>query len=248
MTLSFIVVTLGAVGAIAGTGALAARCARLPRIFMIAWTVAICGLAIAMASQALGHLIGYSGAIFRAMELGGQAIAPLALSLALAEIVALSIPARFAMRLAVSAIGLVVVVILGTDPLNTSATFSRAWPDPRLFYQVIPKGLIGFVAAFTMVAALIAGSLAVHRWSRDRSPAWVTRPALAGVASAGCVALPGVSMAAHLGLPPKDLFAACCAVGAGLTWWAARMAEHGGLAQAPVAPDGGIAYVASVSR
>jgi hypothetical protein len=195
-----------------------------------------------MACQALGHLIGYSDPMFRVMELGGQAIAPLALCLALVEVVGWSTPARFATRLAVAAIAVVAVAVLGTDPLNTGASFGMAWPDPSVFYQVIPRGLIEFLAAFTIATALVTGSLVMYRASRGRSPAQVTRPALAGVAGAVLVALPGVSRAAHLPLPPKDLFAACCALAAGLTWWAARMAEHGGLAQAPVGPDGGIVY------
>ncbi len=57
------------------------------------------------------------------------------------------------MRLAVSAIGVIVLVILGTDPLSASSTLSTSWPDPSGFYQLIPLGLIDFVAAFTVATA-----------------------------------------------------------------------------------------------
>jgi hypothetical protein len=65
MTASLIVVALGAVAAAVGTGALTARCARTPRIFLIAWTAAVFGLAVALAAQSLGYLSGYSDLIFR---------------------------------------------------------------------------------------------------------------------------------------------------------------------------------------
>jgi hypothetical protein len=131
MTASLIVVALGAVIAAVGTGVLAARCARTPKIFLVAWTLAIFGLAVSLAAQALGDLAGYSDATFRAMELGAQAIAPLALSLGLVELIAWSLPGRFAMRLAVSAIGVIVLVILGTDPLSVREA-QRSWPDHPL--------------------------------------------------------------------------------------------------------------------
>ncbi len=60
MTASLIVVALGAVVAAVGTGVLAARCARTPRIFLVAWTLAVFGLAVSLAAQALGDLAGYS--------------------------------------------------------------------------------------------------------------------------------------------------------------------------------------------
>src|SRR5262245_62310691 len=142
MTTSLIVVALGAVIAAVGTGVLTARCARTPRIFLVAWTIAVFGLAVSLAAQGLGDLAGYSEPTFRAMELGAQAIAPLALSLGLVELISWGVPGRFAMRLAVSAIGVIVLVILGTDPLTGTRKLSTSWPDPAVFYNVIPLALI----------------------------------------------------------------------------------------------------------
>src|SRR5215472_8848908 len=122
MTPSFFVVALGSVAAVIGTGMLAARCARAPRLFLIAWTLALAALTIALACQVVGDLTGYSATIFRAMEVGGQAIAPLALCLGMVEVVGQSVPARFAMRLSVTAIAVVVLVILSTDTINPTAT------------------------------------------------------------------------------------------------------------------------------
>src|ERR1700757_4973754 len=128
MTGSLIVVALGAVAAAAGTGVLAARCAKAPRLFLIAWTVAIFALAVAMAAQALGYLSGFTDPIFRGTEIGAQAVAPLALCLGLVEVNGRSIVSRFLMRLAVAAIGVIVLVILGTDPLSPNITLSKSWP------------------------------------------------------------------------------------------------------------------------
>src|SRR5215469_1064795 len=120
MTASLIVSAVGAVAAAVGTGVLTARCARTPRLFLIAWTAAVFALAIALGAQTLGYLSAYTAVIFRCMGIGAQALAPLALSLGLVELIGRSVPARFLMRLAVSATGVVVLVILGTDPLGTT--------------------------------------------------------------------------------------------------------------------------------
>ena len=232
MTPSLIVVALGAVGAVAGTGMLAARCVRAPRLFLVAWTVALFGLAVALAGQTLGDLAGYSGLTFRAIELGGQAIGPLALGLGLVEIVGRSVPARFAMRLATAAIMVVVLVILGTDPLNPNITFTKRWPDPAIVYQIVPKGLIELVAAVTMVTAVLTALVVLIRRNRGRQRAEVVQPALTAAAAAAFAALPGVNMAGHLALPAKDLFAASGALAAALIVFAARAAEHRGLLEA----------------
>jgi len=244
MTPSLIVVAFGAVAAVVGTGVLAARSARAPRLFLIALTIAIFGLTVALAAQTIGDLAGYSGTIFRAMELGGQALAPLALCLGAVELIGASLPARFAMRLAASAMAVVVFVILGSDPLNPGVGFSRAWPSPALHYETIPKGLIDFLAAFTMVTALAAALVLGIRSSRGRGRAEVTQPGLVVAAAAAVVALPGLSSAARLPVPPKDLFALTCALAAGLVWFAARAADHRGLIDEPLheAGDGQAGY------
>src|SRR5258707_7624173 len=126
MTTSLIVVGLGAVAAAVGTGALAGRCVRTPRIFLIAWTLAVFGLAVALAAQPLGYLSGYSDPIFRGMEIGAQAVAPLGLCLGLVEMIGTNASGRFAMRLGLSAIGVIVLVILRNHPLSTNTPLNRS--------------------------------------------------------------------------------------------------------------------------
>ncbi len=228
MTASLIVVALGALVAAVGTGVLTARCAKTPRVFLVAWTVAVFGLAVALAAQALGYLAGFSDVMFRAMELGTQAVAPLALCLGLVELIAWGLPGRFAMRLAVSAIGVIVVVILGTDPLSTSSTLSTSWPDPAKFYQLIPLGLIDFLAAFTLATALVSALVVVARSGRGRAYEEVVRPALLASAAAIVLSLPGLMMFAHVTFG-GSVFALAAVLAAVLTWLAAVAASRRGL-------------------
>jgi quinol monooxygenase YgiN len=236
MTASLIVAVLGAAVAAVGTGVLAARSARTPRVFLVAWTIAVFGLAVALAAQALGYLAGYGDLIFRAMELGTQAVAPLTICLGLVELIALGLPGRFAMRLAVSAIGVVVLVILGTDPLSTSSTLNTSWPDPAVFYQLIPLGLIKFVAAFTLATALISALVVLARSGRGRTHEEVVRPALLACAAAIVLSLPGLMMFAHVKFG-GSVFALAAVLAAVLTWVAAVAASRRGLADDRVSAD-----------
>src|SRR5580704_4659937 len=108
---------IGAIVAAIGAGVLLARCFRQPRGDLIAFSVALLGLLIGLGSEALGYLSGFDGAMFRAMELGGQVIAPLALILGLSEIAARSGAVRFCARLYIPALALVAVVVLALDQL-----------------------------------------------------------------------------------------------------------------------------------
>ena len=211
MTPSLIVVALGAVAAAVATGVLTARCTKTPRIFLVAWTVALFWLAIALASQALGDLAGYGGPMFRAMELGLQALAPLLACLGIVELAARSLPARFAMRLAVTATGVIAVVILGSDPLNPNATFSKVFPDPAVVYEPVPKLMIEFLAVFSLVAALGAAAAMMLRSMRRSGPLDVVQPVLLAAAAVFMLALPGLFLAAHIALPAKDVFAVAAA-------------------------------------
>src|SRR5215472_8855976 len=122
--IALIVVALGAVIAAVGTGMLAAGSSQRPRIYFFAWAVALFGLAIGLGATTLGYVAGYGSLIFRAMEVGTQLIAPLALCVALVEVAGRSLAARFGMRLVVSGIAVIAVVILGTDPINPDVTFT----------------------------------------------------------------------------------------------------------------------------
>src|SRR5260370_9124489 len=228
--IALIVVALGAVIAAVGTGMIAARSSRRPRMYLIAWAVALFGLAIGLGATTLGYLAGYSALIFRAMEIGAQLITPLALCVALVEIAGQSLPARFAIRLLVSAIAVIALVILGTDPINPSVTFTSHLPDPPPHYQIAPLTVLGFLALFTAVTGGVSLVITALRSSREISRE-EARPTIVLAVATLAIALPGLS----LPLPAKDVFAARCTVAAGLLWDAGRIAGDRDLGQAPTA-------------
>src|SRR5579859_292144 len=234
MTASLIVVAVGAVAAAVGTAGLAARFSRAPSLLLGAWTVALVALTIALAAEALGYLAGFSDPVFRAAELGAQAIAPLAICLGLAELIGRSIVTRFTMRLAVSGLGVIALAIMGSDPLNPGVTLSKAWPDPAVTYQLVPAGLIKLLAAFTIFTAVSASLAVLARSRRGPDFADAVRPGLIGSGAAVVVALPGVAMLAGTSLSGGG-FALLQAAAAVLTWFAAKTAARRGLAGAGLA-------------
>ena len=231
MTAALIVVAVGAFGGAVGTAGLAARCSRAPSLLLGAWTVALFALTVALAAQALGYLAGFSDLTFRAAEIMAQAIAPLAICLGLAELIGQSIVIRFAMRLAVSAFGVIALVIMASDPLNPSVTMSKDWPDPAGTYQLVPVGLIKLLAAFTLLTALVASLAVLVRSRRGPDFADVVRPGLTGSAAAVLVAVPGVAMLGGTS-PNGNGFALALVLAAAVIWLATTIAARRGLAGA----------------
>ncbi len=231
MSLSLIVVSLGALAAVAGTGVLVTWCARSPRAYRVAWALALFGLAVALGSQLVGDLAGYDDLLFRAMELGAQMVAPLALCLGLAELAGRSVQARFGMRLTVAALGVIAVVILGTDPLSLTAPFSKTWPDPTVYYQLWPRGVLDVLASFTFVTAVVAVGVMLARSRHDDDAKAAAGPVAAASAAAALLAVPGLAMIAQLvgvSLPllGRSVFALACTGAAVLTWFAGRQAAR----------------------
>ena len=147
-----------AIGALAGlvlAGLLVRRCIRAPAIATVALLFAVAGLTVAIGAQAAGYARGFDQTTFRAVQLGAQLIAPLALAWALAELTGKSMGARFASRLALGAVTVIGAVVLATDPLN-NASFSKAWPAASVHYQIIPTALLKFIAVGTAIVAVIA--------------------------------------------------------------------------------------------
>src|SRR5213082_2023408 len=127
MSISFGVAGVAALVALVLTAMLVQRCVRMPRLDLAALAVAGLGLTVALASQAFGFDKGFTPTTFRALHLGAQLLAPMALAWALAEMTGKSLGSRFAARLALGGLTMVAAVVLASDPLS-SATFSTAWP------------------------------------------------------------------------------------------------------------------------
>jgi quinol monooxygenase YgiN len=234
MHTSLVISGLGAVVAAIGGGVLLARCFRQPRSDLIALSVALIGLLISLGSQTLGYVDGFDSAMFRAMELGGQVIAPLALVLALAEVGARSTPVRFCARLYIPSLAVVAIVVLALDQL-AQTSFSKRWPNPAVFYGTPPNYVLEFAIgpATALVALLAVWSVA----RRSGQPGWnaLLPPQLMGGAAALLLAYPALAELAayvakiHLPLS-ASVFSLACTGSAALTWLAGTR-----LAQLPMA-------------
>jgi quinol monooxygenase YgiN len=224
MHISLVISGIGAVIAAVGGGVVLARCLRQPRTDLVAFSVALLGLLISLGSQALGYLAGFDSAMFRAMELGGQVIAPLALILALSEVAAKSTAVRFCARLYIPSLGIVAVVVLALDQL-AQITFTKTWPNPAVFYGTPPNYVLEFaIGPVTAIVALIA---VVTIMRRSGQPGWNSLlPAqLMGGAAALLLAYPALAeLAAYeakIHLPTSaSVFALACTAAAALTWLA----------------------------
>ena len=221
--MSIIFSGVGALFAAVGSVMLLSRCFRGPRGDIIAWSVALLGLLVSLGAQTFGYLTGFNGALFRAMELGGQVIAPLALTLGLCEVAAKSMAARFCARLYIPSLALVAMVVLVLDQLAPTA-FTKAWPDPAVYYQTPPDYVLMFaIGPVTAIISLIAVATIVRR---SGEPGWnaVLPPQLMAGAAAIMLAYPSLAelarYEAHLHLPIRSGFTLLCAAAAALTWLA----------------------------
>ena len=86
MSISVAASAIGALAALVFAGLLARRFIRAPTMAMVALLFAELGLTVALAAQADGYARGFDQTTFRAIQLGAQLIAPLALAWALAEL------------------------------------------------------------------------------------------------------------------------------------------------------------------
>jgi quinol monooxygenase YgiN len=218
MSISVGAAAIGALAALVFAGLLARRCIRAPAMATVALLVAVAGLIVALAAQAYGYARGFDHTTFRAVQLGAQLIAPLALAWALAEFTGKSMGARFASRLALGAVTVIGAVVLATDPLN-SARFSKSWPAASVHYQLIPNGVLKFVAVVTAIVGLIAVIVTAVR-ARQRA-GWRTL-LLAVVAIAVAILLTDLL---RVKLPANSAYALICVAAAGLAWFAGMRAS-----------------------
>jgi quinol monooxygenase YgiN len=218
-----IVAITGAILAAVGSGLLLARFFRTPRGDLAAWVIGLLGLLVSLAAQVMGYVKGFDGTTFRAMELGGQVVAPMAFLAALAEVSAASALGRFCSRLYIGALGIVALVILALDQL-TDARFSKSFPPAATFYQTPPNYVLMY--AIGPVTALVAVISMLMVLSRSSRPGWkdaVTGQLMGGVAALA-LAYPGLAeFASHhikAHIPLGSVFAIICTFAVVLGWLA----------------------------
>lgn len=218
-----IVAITGAILAAVGSGVLLTRFFRAPRGDLAAWIIGLLGLLISLAAQVIGYTKGFDGTTFRAMELGGQVVAPMAFLAALAEVSARSTLGRFCSRLYIGALGIVAVVVLALDQLTT-ARFSKSFPPAATFYQTPPNYVLMY--AIGPLTALVAVISMVMVLSRSSKPGW--KDAMPGQLMGGVAALalayPGLAeFASHhikAHIPLGSVFAIICTIAVVLGWLA----------------------------
>lgn len=218
MSISLGAAAVGALATLVLAGLLARRCIRVPTMATVALLFAVLGLTVALGAQADGYARGFDQNTFRAVQLGAQLIAPLALTWALAELTGKSMGARFASRLALGALTVVGAVVLGTDPLS-NAGFSKAWPAASVHYQLIPNGVLKLIAAISALVAVIAVIVTAVR-ARQRAGWQTLLLAVAAVAGASLIL-----DALRVTLPVNSAYALICLAAAGLAWFAAGRAS-----------------------
>ena len=219
MSISFLGALAGTLAALAGAGLLVRLCARAFRMDLVAFVVALAGLALALAAQALGYHRGFGPTTFRAAQLGAALIAPLALCWGMVELTAKGLAGRFAARLCLGGLFVVAAVILATDVLS-SQPFSLAWPAARLHFEFLPLGLLALVAV--VVFGTTAGTLATMGVRARRDPRWRAALPAAAPAAAGALATQGLLV--HLPVNSADVVL-CLVAGAG-AWLAGDRAAR----------------------
>ena len=224
MSISFAVALAGTVLAAVGTGLAIRLCVRKPRADMVAWVVALAGLTVALAAQAAGYRRGFVPTTFRAAQLGGALLAPLALAWGMSELAAKGLVARFAGRLCLAGLFVVAAVILATDVLSARG-FTEQWPAPRDHFQYVSLSLLALVAV-AVVATVIVALITTGLRSRHH-PAWRGPLAAVGLAAVAALATQGLlaKLPANVAYPGLTLVAAVAA------WLAASRAAKVSLGQ-----------------
>src|SRR5215471_12343658 len=218
MSISLGAAAVGALASLVFTGMLVRRCIRVPRMATVALFFATTGLTVALAAQALGYDRGFSQTTFRAVQIGAQLIAPLALAWALAELTGKSLGARFTARLGLGALTVVGAVVLATDPLS-GAAFSKSWPPASVHYQLIPNWVLEAVAVVAAVFAVVAVIVAGVRGRRRQG--WRSLFLAVAAVAAAAVAVDWLRAT----FQANAIYPLVCLVAAALAWFGAIRAS-----------------------
>ncbi|GLZ15217.1 hypothetical protein Acsp04_54520 [Actinomadura sp. NBRC 104425] len=196
------------------TGLLISRASKDRSLYLIAWSVTMVGLSLALAAMAIGFLLGWAGPLFRVSELGAALLAPVWLALGMIELIARVVQVRFAAWLFAVSYSVVATVILLVDPLRGS--FSKALPKPRDTYDAIPLLLVDGAHVVAVVALVACAAFtAVLASKQDREAGELLIP-VALVALAGVLVVSG-----SRGLLPAPLAVLALGAAAGLVWYGA---------------------------
>ncbi|WP_019632308.1 putative quinol monooxygenase [Actinomadura atramentaria] len=202
------------VGAIVATWLLVRRASNDRLLYLIAWSVTLVGLSLALLAMTVGLLAGFNGPLFRVVEIGAALLAPMWLALGMVELVARYVQIRFSTWLFVASYTVIALVILVIDP--TVGSFGDALPKPGKSYGPLPLFLIDgahVLAVLTLVVCAVVTALLASR--RDEEAAELLIP-VALVALAGVLVVAGTR-----GMLPGPVAALALGGAAGLVWYGA---------------------------
>ncbi|WP_344950226.1 putative quinol monooxygenase [Actinomadura miaoliensis] len=201
-------------GALVATGLLISRASKDRSLYLIAWSVTMVGLSLALAAMAIGFLFGWAGPLFRVSELGAALLAPVWLALGMIELIARYVQVRFAAWLFAVSYSVVATVILLVDPLRGS--FSKSLPKPGDTYDAIPLLLVDGAHVVAVVALVACAAFtAVLASKQDREAGELLIP-IALLALAGVLIVSG-----SRGFLPAPLAILALGAAAGLVWYGA---------------------------
>ncbi|MEV0997460.1 antibiotic biosynthesis monooxygenase [Nonomuraea sp. NPDC050202] len=151
----------GALLAAVAAGALIQRLRDEPEGWLVAWTVAVVGLCLALGVIGFGYLAGFGGVTFRIYQVTGSLVAPLWLAIGLVQLLSEKVPPRFLAWLFGIALTFVSVVIMVWDPLKTDE-MGTSLPTGSAHWNVPPAYLLigaHTVAVLVMLAMLVVAGL-----------------------------------------------------------------------------------------
>ncbi|MEU8398127.1 antibiotic biosynthesis monooxygenase [Nonomuraea sp. NPDC048892] len=151
----------GALLAAVAAGALIQRLRDDPEGWLVAWTVAVVALCLALGVIGLGYLIGFGGVTFRIYQVTGSLLAPLWLAVGLVQLLSEKAPPRFLAWLAGIALSFVSVVIMVWDPLKNEE-MGRSLPAASNHWNLFPGYLliaVHAVAVLLMLAMLVVAGI-----------------------------------------------------------------------------------------
>jgi hypothetical protein len=206
---------MATVAALIGNGLLVTRTynQRLP--YLVAWSLTLFGLCVALGAMTIGFAAGFGPMLLRAMELGGALIAPVWLVLGVVELIAYHVQVRFAAWLFTVSYSIVASVIVLFDPID--GKFGKDLPKPDEFYAWLPLTLISVAHVVVVIALVACAAVTALRATRKGDPeAYAVMVPVALVTLAGVLVVSGTR-----GLLPGFLAVLALGGAAGLIWFGA---------------------------
>ncbi|WP_066942219.1 putative quinol monooxygenase [Microtetraspora fusca] len=198
-----VIALAGAVIAAITTGVVVGRIREKPSGWLVAWGVTTATTCLSLGLIAVGQLLGYGTVIFRLLQITGSLVAPLWLSVGIAQLIARKPFPRFAAWLfggALTGLGAVIMLI---DPITQ--TFTKEFPASDRFWDIWPEWLLRGVHIVVIAMLVIWLVIAVLRgrngddYDLDNMNATVAlAPGGIAVAAALEFTLPGIVVVAAM--------------------------------------------------